>query len=288
MADRLKRKKGIYMPNSNDLQRELSRTLLPEFIRNASRVAGFKLRKPEFASARNISGIRTKEQTYSQRHDCRTLFASDTRYGYTSKGGTWVGPDKRSIAMCRRVLTAAGVPSKEIQKVVPVSEMGQLAERTSEERFEIKEPTVLRKLAKAHRALEGIPVWSSYATVGLTRKGALGWLEIHWPEITNTILMEAKVLQRLVKKRGYKAPNLLSAEVERIEVGVVHSPAIGFYMDIVPAIRLIYRAEDRGLGRKPVLYLDRHGEQIAMPRDVDPMKPPRNDREEAQPRQADL
>jgi hypothetical protein len=122
----------------------------------------------------------------------------------------------------------------------------------------------------------------------LTRKGALGWLEIHWPEITNTILMEAKVLQRLVKKRGYKAPNLPSAEVERIEVGVVHSPAIGFYMDIVPAIRLIYRAEDRGLGRKPVFYLDRHGEQIAMPRDIDPMKPPRNDREEAQPRQADL
>jgi hypothetical protein len=64
---------------------------------------------------------------------------------------------KQSIAMCRRVLTAAGVPSKEIQKVVAVSEMGQLAERTSEERFEIKEPTVLRKLAKAHRAWKAFP-----------------------------------------------------------------------------------------------------------------------------------
>src|SRR5690348_4153249 len=132
------------MPNSIEVQRVLSRILQPGLIRNASRVAGFRLSKPEFASARNISGIRTKEQTYSQRHDCRTVFASDGRYGNADKGGAWTGPDTKLIAVCRRVLTAAGVPSKEIQKVVAVSEMGQLGERISEEKFEVNEPTVLR------------------------------------------------------------------------------------------------------------------------------------------------
>ena len=271
------------MPNSIELQRELSRILQPELIRNALRVAGFRLSKPEFASARNISGIRTKEQTYSQRHDCRTVFASDSRYGDTHKGGAWTGADSKSIAMCRRVLTAAGVHSKEIHKLVSISEMGQLRERISEEKFDVNEPVVLRKLGKAHRALDGIPVWSSYATVGLTRKGGLGWLEVHWPEITNSVLAEAKILQRFVKSRGYKAPDVTSAEIEKIEVGIVHSPAIGFYMDVFPTVRLIYRADDRGLGRKPVVYLDRHGEQITMPRDIDPTKPPRNDRAEGQP-----
>ena len=41
-------------------------------------------------------------------------------------------------------------------------------------------------------------------------------------------------------------------------------------MDVVPVIRCIYRASDDRLGTKPVLYLDRHGELVSLPRDIEP------------------
>jgi len=265
------------MPNTKNPKSELSRALLPELLGAASHIARFKLARPEFGSARNISGIRTKTQTFSQRHDSRTIFAFQTHYGYKGRAGAWTGPDKRSITECRRVLKAAGIPPREVQDVTVVSEMGRVAERTSENQFRVHEATVLRKLARASRNLEGVPVWSSYATVGLTRKGDLGSLELHWPEISEVVIKEAKVLQLLVK-RGFKAPELPGAQVESVQAGVIHSPAIGFFMDITPCIRAIYRGQDPAVGRKPVLYIDRHGNPVSPQRDIEVIEPPEKHR----------
>ena len=43
--------------------------------------------------------------------------------------------------------------------------------------------------------------------------------------------------------------------------------------DVVPVIRCIYRARDDRLGKKPVLYVDRHGELVSLSRDLMPAPP---------------
>ena len=51
-----------------------------------------------------------------------------------------------------------------------------------------------------------------------------------------------------------------------MEAGIVHSPAVGFVLDIFPAIRVIYRPEDETIGRKPALYFDADGKEVPVPR----------------------
>jgi hypothetical protein len=273
------------MAQSESPQNNIFRIVSPELIKAASAIAGFKLTKPEFGSAANVSGIRTKILTFSQRHDSRTVFASDNRYGHSGKAGVWTGSDKKAIAACRKLLRAAKVPSDEVADIDVVSEMGQVAERMSEKEFRTYEPTVLRKIARARRAIDGIPVWSSYTTLGLNSKGDLGWLELHWPEIPSAVVKEGRVLQPLVK-RGFKAPDLPGARVERVEAGFIHSPAIGFFMDVAAVIRVLYLCEEPGVGRKPVLYLDRHGNSVTPPRDIALAKPVAEDGSRPRPRSA--
>ena len=50
-------------------------------------------------------------------------------------------------------------------------------------------------------------MWSSYAAVGLTARGAVGSVEIHWPEVSEAVFKEASVLQQVVKL-GFKAPEV--------------------------------------------------------------------------------
>lgn len=253
-------------------QSSLSRVVAGEVARVALAIAGFKIPTREFASAGNVSGVRSKMQTFSSRHDSRTLFATDTRYGYGAKAGAWIGDDKTVIAACRRVLRAAKVPSREVATVDVVVEMGQVAERVSEEKFCVHDAEILRKLGRVRRAVEKIPVWSSYVTVGLTRAGAIGSLELHWPELPAVAVREATLLAMLVERRTFKPPELADARPETVEAGIIHSPAIGFFMDVVPVIRVIYSNTNPELRRKPTLYLDRHGQAVSMPRDIEHAK----------------
>jgi hypothetical protein len=175
------------------------------------------------------------------------------------------------------VLRAARIPSREIETIDVLAEYGQVAERVSDEELELHEPVVIRKLARARRAVNGVAVWSSYASVGLTAGGDVGTVEVHWPELTLATLKEAETLGALVR-RSYEPPELPGARPESTEAGVIHSPAIGFFMDITAAVRVVYVGEDPNVGRKATLYLDRHGEPVARPRDIDPAKPDSSDR----------
>jgi hypothetical protein len=74
--------------------------------------------------------------------------------------------------------------------------------------------------------------------------------------------------------------------MEAVEAGVIHSPAIGFFMDISAAIRVIYLGQEPSVGRKPLLYLDRHGSPVVLPRDIEPAKPGAGDRSGPRPRSA--
>jgi len=251
-------------------QADLSRFVARQLADDASAIAGFKIATRDFASAANISGIRSKTQTFSSRHDSRTLFATDSRYGHLAKAGAWTGDDKTVIAACRRVLRAAKVPSKEIAAIEVVTEMGQVAERVSGAEFRLHRPTVLRKLGRARRVIDEAPVWSSHAMVGLVAAGAIGSLELHWPEVPDVAVEEAGVLRTLVKRRAFKPPEVADARPESVEVGIIHSPAVGFFMDVVPVIRVIYSPVNPEMRRKPTLYLDRNGRAVSMPRDIEP------------------
>jgi hypothetical protein len=265
------------MPN-DDQRRYLSGLEAPELVEAAARVVGFDLgKRPTFATAANVSGVRTRTQTFSRRRDSHTFFAADTRYGPLGKAGAWTGPDRGAVAGCRRVLRAARVRGGEVSAVDVVSEYGAVAERVSDTDVRVEEPQLLRKLARASRAVEGLPVWSSHVVVGLTANGDVGQLELHWPHLPPEVVKEAKVLGSLVE-RGFKAPDIAGARIESVEAGVIHSPAIGFLMNVIAVVRAVYAGDDPTVGRKPTLYLDRHAEVVMPPRDIDPAPPDQAER----------
>lgn len=256
------------MPDMTAQQRRLSRIARQELVEAAESIAGFTLGRPEFGSAANVAGIRSKTLTFSQRHDSRTVFATNALYGHRRKLGAWTGSDRTAAAACRRVLRAAKVRAAQIHTIDVLSEYGQVAERASEDKFQIYEPSVLRKVARATRAIDDVAVWSSYANVGLTADGDIGWIELHWPDVPPAVLKEATRLVALVND-GYEPPELPDARIESVEPGVIHSPAIGFFMDVAPAVRVTYSGVNPAVGRKATLYLDRHGEPVARPRDIE-------------------
>src|SRR5690349_11764849 len=97
------------------VRRQLSGLEAPELIDAAAKIAGFDLgKRPTYASEANVSGVRTRTQTFSWRRDSVTVFATDTRYGHLGKAGAWTGSDRRVIAGCRRVLRGAHIPAAEI------------------------------------------------------------------------------------------------------------------------------------------------------------------------------
>src|SRR5215211_2534616 len=267
----------------NKLQSRLSELERPELVDAATKIAGFDLgKRPTFGTAANVSGVRTSTQTFSRRRDSLTIFARDSRYGHLGKAGAWTGPDRAVVAACRRVLRAAGIPAAEIGAIDVVSEQGTVAERLSDKEFRVEKPQLLRKVGRVRRAVGGLPVWSSHLVVGLTRDGDVGQLELHWPRLHAEIVKEGKLLQSIVK-RGFKAPDAAGARPESVEAGIIHSPAIGFFIDVIPAIRVVYAGKDPTVGRKPALFLDRHGEPITPLRDIEPATPvqgkrPRHDR----------
>jgi hypothetical protein len=90
-------------------------------------------------------------------------------------------------------------------------------------------------------------------------------VELHWPAIPLMIEHEARRLAHKVQN-GWKPPSLPHAIVEAKEAGIVHTPAAGFFLDIHAAIRVIYAPVDKKMGRKPILYLDRHGNNVPIRR----------------------
>ena len=118
-----------------------------------------------------------------------------------------------------------------------------------------------------------MPVWSSYATLGLTSDGQVGRLEVHWPDLPEAVVEEGAFLQKLAGRRVEDCPRWPVRAPEAVEAGIIHSPAIAFFMDIAAALRVVYRGDDPRVGRKPTVYLDRHGGPVIRPRDIDPARP---------------
>jgi hypothetical protein len=253
-------------PSDDIRQQELARIELSALIETAEAITGWSWSDPEYGSAANISGMRAGDLMFSRRTDSNTIFARDARYGHLAKSGAWTGDDNTLVDACRRLLEAADVADEEIESIECITEFGQVANRAEDDRYEIGEPTPLLKIARARRSIGSVPVWSSGASVGLLESGVIGTLEVHWPRVPQDVIREVAVLRKLAGT--FRPPETAGADVESIEAGIIHSPAIGFFMDIMPVVRVTYRGIEPGLSRRVVLYLDRHGEPVEPPRDI--------------------
>src|SRR5262249_9817955 len=139
----------------------------------------------------------------------------------------------------------------------------------------VDEPGSGKTYATFARQIEGLPVWSSRVIVGLTKERGIGFFEAHCPEIPASTLAEARHLANMVRQ-GWKPPEHPGSTAISVEAGIIHSPAVGFVMDIFPVIRIIYEPNDRRFNKRPVLYLDRHGNPVPVPRqfDIEPQPSP--------------
>jgi hypothetical protein len=212
----------------------------------------------------NIIGLRSGSVTFSRRLDSRTYFAHDERYGLDKDGGAFQGPDDQIVRRAREILDELKIPAAEIDASIVRRESTQEAE-VSGGRIMMGKPGAGKIFAWVSRRVAGVPVFSSRAVVGLTRGGDIGFMEVHWPQIPDAVVTEALRLDFKVR-HGWRPPALEGATVESVQAGVIHSPAVGFLMDIYPVIRVVYAAIDKAFGKRPTLYFNRDGKVVPTPR----------------------
>ena len=223
----------------------------------------------------NFSGLRTENVTFTQRLDSRTFIAYDKRFSDTAKTGIYKDADEVLLKRSREILDRLKIPIAEIAAGKVVQEKTQTGERdpkTGKMKMEPIEPG--KKWVLASRQVEGLPVFSSRATIALSSNGEIGFLEVHWPEIPTKVIEDARRYRDMAGK-NWHAPALKGTRVESVTVGVLHSPPAATALDFVPVIRVIYTPLDKRIGKKPVAYVDPEGKPVSMPRVL--LQPPRED-----------
>ncbi|MEE9517558.1 MAG: hypothetical protein V3V52_10670 [Candidatus Adiutricales bacterium] len=205
----------------------------------------------------------------SRRLDSRTYFVQDELYGRAKEAGLFQGSDEELKKACYQILSRLGIPEREVREAEVLHETIQVGLVDPKSQKVIREkPQPGRRLARCSRHIEGVPIFSSNLTLGLTKQKTIGFMEVHWPVIPEATIKEANRLQYKLK-HGWRPPEQEGARVESVEAGVIHSAATGFLMDIYPAIRVVYATEKEEIGRKLVLHFDRHGDPVPIPREFD-------------------
>ena len=242
----------------------------------ATETLGLKLEKDVTAGHKdNFSGLRTENITFTQRLDSRTFIAYDKRFSDTKQFGMYKVADEELLKRSHELLERLNIPSAEIASEKVVQEKLQAGERDGKTgKFKLEPIEPGKKWARMTRQVEGVPVFSSRATIGLMPSGEIGFLEVHWPEIPAKVTEDARRYKEVAGK-SWHAPELKGARVESVTAGVLHSPAAGTALDFVPVIRVVYTPLDKRLGKKPVAYVDAEGKPVAMPRTL--LQPPREE-----------
>ncbi|WP_369374349.1 hypothetical protein [Streptomyces sp. cg36] len=216
--------------------------------------------------AQNMIGVRSRDTLFSRRLDSLTYFVQDNRFGVGRELGVFDGPDEELLRSCRAVLVSLGVPEAEIGDEGIVREQTQVAAFDAESgRAELEEPEPGNRYAHLGRLVDGHPVWQSGCVLGLTGDRRVGHLQLHWPELPGPAVEELRALAHRVDQ-DWRPPDLEGAEPESVEAGITHSTAVGFVLDVYPAVRVVYAPTTEGMGRKPVRYLNRYGEDLPLPR----------------------
>lgn len=253
----------------------------------ATEVFGVKLGKIiRSGDDANLVGIKSEYVLVSRRLDSRTFFVQDTRYGVDREAGVFRGSDREHINACRSILKRLDIPVTEIAREDVLKERTRVAQLDRETRKVRMEKVQDGKyIVRLSRSIEGLPVWSSRLLLGLTKEKHIGYMELHWPTIPDHVVLEAHRLQYKVK-HNWRPPDWPGTIIEKVEAGIIHSPAISLVMDIYPVIRVIYRPTEKRYGVKPVLFLDRQGKPVPIPRQAElPIEAPQQrklpDRKEA-------
>jgi len=214
----------------------------------------------------NFSGLRTANITFTQRLDSRTFIAYDKRFSNAKETGIYKEGDEALLKRSHELLERLKIPTTEIGSEKVVQEKTQVGERDPETgKFKLEPVEAGKKWVRTTRQVDGVPVFSSHATVGLMPNGDIGFLEVHWPNIPPTVREQARRYREITEKT-WQAPELNGARIESVTAGILHSPAAATAMDIVPVIRVVYAPLDNRIGKKPVVYVDPEGKPVAMPR----------------------
>jgi hypothetical protein len=217
-------------------------------------------------ASHNMIGLRSKSILFSRRLDSRTYFVQDLRYGLGKPAGVFRGDDAEQIKLAREIMDKVGACSDEIHREPILTEklgVGHLDRQTGAAHTEKVQEG--RKVVSMSRHIGGLPVWSSSLLLGLTANKQIGFLQLHWPVIPENVMLEAQRIAFKVKN-GWQPPEHRNAKVEMVEAGVVHSPAMGFFMDIHAAIRVIYASSCKLHSGRAMLYLNRHGQVVPLRR----------------------
>jgi len=257
------------------MERERDDTAVERLGELAERL-GFDVGSPRRRGVEgNTAGIETEDLLVSRRLDSRTFFVQNRRFGIASEGGgAFEGPDDELIEQARNLFEQLETPVDEISESTVLTEQAQEGQVDADTgRLRLEPAYAGKRLALLTRQVDKLPVWSSRMLVGLTWDRSVGFLEHHWPEIPEGAVKRAHRFESAVRQ-GWRPPELPGATVESVEVGIIHSPAIGFVMDVAPAIRVIYAPTDASFGKKPVLYLNEDGTEVPPPRQFEKFDEP--------------
>src|SRR5262245_8600966 len=164
-----------------------------------------------------VIGMQSRNLLFSLRLDSRTFFVQDARFGPGLEAGVYEGKDDEVVRVSKTIVEKLGIPSQEIAATNVRREQTQQAEvdpKTGQARLEERRPG--KALLRLTRRIEGLPVWSSGITLGLTKNAGIGFLEAHWPEIPSPVIEEAKRLAERIKE-GWKAPERTGGSPESVE-----------------------------------------------------------------------
>lgn len=214
-------------------------------------------------------GIKSRSVLFSHRADSRTFFVQDVRYGPEGELGVLDAPDDQYLKEAHAVLAKLEIPQAEVAEGSIIKEQTQTAEHDLETgRARYEDPRPGKRYALLARQIDGLPVWSSRVLLGLTGQGKIGFLEAHWPEIAKAVIAEARGLEEKIRQ-GWNPPEKPGTKVTEVRAGIIHSPAVGFVMDVYPAIRVTYASTDERFGKIAAEYVDRHGRPVPVPRQFD-------------------
>jgi|GEM_PF-1909400 len=249
-------------------------------VERQAKAIGFDLSAATKRGAyQNTVAVGGGTESFVRRTDSLTYIAGDDRYGFGEKIGVFAGSDAALLARSQAVLVELGVPASEISRVRIQHEYGRVGQFDAATGTVKAEPQqLLNRIASFRRSIGTIPVFSSYARVGLTQSGGVGMLRVHWPRIDAQTLKSAQALQARVRQ-GFKPPAVVGARPETVAAGIVHSPAAGEVMDVAAVIRVIYRPTNAQHGKKPVRLYDASGRSVPEPRVfLKPPQPPQGTR----------
>jgi len=227
------------------------------------------------AQAANFSGIGSENLKFTRRLDSRTFISYNRRFSGADKSNLYRGENEDLLEKTRGVLSALGIPVAEVASEKVLLESTQVGHRDMNSGRVISEEAEKgKRYALVTRQINGLPVFSSRALIGLTGEGEIGFLEVHWPLVPAKVIEDARQFERIVRE-GWHPPERPGADVESITVGIIHSPAVGTAMDVYPTIRVIYAPKDKRIGMKAVLDLNPEGNPVPVPRTF--LEPPRED-----------